>query len=229
MWRAVTGRSVVPLWILGSGGHAKVVIETVRKEGCHEISGILDGKLGRRDQLLRGIPILGEVHRDDIARHQVRQAVIAIGDNRARERIARDLNELVAWRSVSDPSALLNAENEPGDGTVVLAGVLVQPDSRIARHVILNTACTVDHDCAIGDFVHIGPGCQIGGGVEIGEGTQLGFGASVAPGCRIGKWSIIGAGSVVVDDIPDNSVAIGVPARLVKPLVPEVKKDKSRR
>ncbi|MGZ9197173.1 MAG: DapH/DapD/GlmU-related protein, partial [Candidatus Deferrimicrobiaceae bacterium] len=75
---------------------------------------------------------------------------------------------------------------------------------------------SVDHDCAIGDFVHICPGAHLGGAVVVEEGTFLGVGSSVVPGIRIGRWSVIGAGAVVTKDIPDNCTAVGVPARVIK-------------
>jgi sugar O-acyltransferase (sialic acid O-acetyltransferase NeuD family) len=219
----------VPLWILGGGGHAKTVIEVVRRGGCHEISGILDGNPLLRDQAVLGIPVLDELTKEAVARHQIRHAVIAIGDNRTRERIALNLSELVLWPCVIDPQAVMISDFKPGEGTIVVATSVVQPDARIGCHVILCTGCTVAHDCVVGDFAHIGPGCDLEGEVEIGEGALLGIGSTVNRGRRIGKWSIIGACAVVVDDIPDNSVAIGVPARVVRPVVPEVKMGKSRR
>jgi len=71
----------------------------------------------------------------------------------------------------------------------------------------------VDHDCEIEDFVHIAPGVHLAGGVLVGEGSLLGIGSSVIPYKRIGRWTIVGAGGVVVNDIPDCVTVVGVPAR----------------
>ena len=79
----------------------------------------------------------------------------------------------------------------------------------------MNTT-TVDHDCVIGDFVHIAPGVNLAGNVSVGDGSMVGVGTSVIPGIRIGKNCIVGAGSVVIEDVPDNSVVVGSPARIVK-------------
>jgi sugar O-acyltransferase (sialic acid O-acetyltransferase NeuD family) len=225
----MSGRSTLPIWIFGGGGHAKSVIEAVRKTGAFEIPGILDSNPNLRDHTVRGVAVVDDLTRDTVTRHQVRHAVIAIGDNRTRERIAGDLHEFVTWPAVIDPRAIMISEFMPGEGTVVVAGSIVQPDARIGRHAILGTACTIAHDCTIGDYAHIGPGCDLGGEVEIGEGTLVGIGATVMRGRRVGKWSIIGAGAVVVEDIPDNSVAIGVPAKVVRAVVPEKKRDKKQR
>jgi acetyltransferase-like isoleucine patch superfamily enzyme len=88
----------------------------------------------------------------------------------------------------------------------------------VGRHVILNTASTVDHDCRIGDFVHIAPGAILCGQASVGEGTLVGAGATILPGVTVGKWCVIGAGAVVHRPIPDFSLAVGVPVRVVSSL-----------
>ena len=103
-----------------------------------------------------------------------------------------------------------------GPGTVVFAGSVVQPDATIGAHSILNTAASVDHDCIVGDFVHIGPGVTLCGGVTLDEGVLLGVGAKVAPNVEIGPWSTAGAGAVCVVDVPGSTTVVGVPARPVE-------------
>ncbi|MCS7300843.1 MAG: acetyltransferase, partial [Fimbriimonadales bacterium] len=99
---------------------------------------------------------------------------------------------------------------------LVCAGVVVQPDARIGRHCIVNTAASVDHDCTIADFVHVAPGARLAGGVKVGEGVLLGVGCCVLPGIQIGAWSVVGAGAVVTEDVPDGVVVVGVPARAIR-------------
>jgi acetyltransferase-like isoleucine patch superfamily enzyme len=72
----------------------------------------------------------------------------------------------------------------------------------------------VDHDCVIGDAVHLAPGVRLAGDVQIGDSSLIGIGTVVIPGSRIGKGCTIGAGSVVIGDIPDYSVAYGAPAKV---------------
>jgi acetyltransferase EpsM len=97
-----------------------------------------------------------------------------------------------------------------------MAGVIIQPGSTIGRHCIINTGACIDHDCFIEDFVHIAPKAALAGGVMIGEGTLIGIGSSIVPNVTIGKWSTIGAGAAVICDIPDNCIAVGVPAYVKK-------------
>jgi acetyltransferase EpsM len=97
-----------------------------------------------------------------------------------------------------------------------MANVSVNVHTTIGRHVILNTNCCVDHDCVLEDFVHISPHASLAGNVQVGEGTQIGIGASIKQNIRIGKWVMIGAGAVIIRDVPDYSVVVGNPGRIIK-------------
>lgn len=201
------------LWVIGSGGHAKVVIDAARASGRFEIAGVLDDDEHRRGTTVLGAPVLGTADADAIAALGVEHAVIAIGTNALRARIAARLNGLVSWASVVHPTAYIALDATIGSGSVIMAGAIVQPACGIGAHVILNTAASIDHDGTLGDYCHVGPGSRLAGNVRIGEGALLGVGTSVIPGCAIGAWSTIGAGAVVVRDLPARVIASGVPAR----------------
>jgi UDP-perosamine 4-acetyltransferase len=204
------------IWIIGAGGHAKVVIETLRATGTIGVLGALDDDPTRQGTEVRGVPVRGEVSLGSIDRFGIEHAIMAVGSNRARAEMVRRLAGRVSWTTAIHPTAHLAPGVHIGKGSVVFAGAIVQPDSVIGRHVILNTASSVDHDVMIGDFAHIAPGVRVAGNVRVEEGALLGIGCSVAPGCTVGAWATIGAGSVVVHDIPPGVTAKGTPARLSK-------------
>jgi acetyltransferase EpsM len=79
--------------------------------------------------------------------------------------------------------------------------------------VIINSSAVVEHECRIGDFAHVSSASALAGNVTVGEGAFLGVGARVLPGRRVGAWATVGAGAVVVDDVPDGLTVVGVPAR----------------
>lgn len=194
--------------VVGAGGHGKVVIATLQAAG-ETVAGCVDDDPETFGHLVLGVPVVGPV--ETVARHGG-GVVLAIGSNAARARLAAAFPES-DWRTVVHPAAQVHASASLGRGTVVFAGAVVQPDVEIGVHAILNTASTVDHDGRIGDYVHLAPGVHLSGGVTIEEGSFVGVGACAIPGTRIGAWGTVGAGAVVVGDLPPNTTSVGVPAR----------------
>ncbi len=147
------------------------------------------------------------------------RVVIAIGDNQARqtasERLQNNRKNLI-FPIVQHPSALIPDRTRIGIGGMFCAGSIVIVGSIIGQFCIVNTSATVDHDCLLGDFVHIAPGVNLCGSVSVGDRTLVGVGTSVRPGITIGSDTIVGAGSVVVNDIPSGVMAHGNPCRVVK-------------
>jgi len=203
------------LFILGAGGHAKVVLATVMEAGL-EVAGILDDDPSKWGTDLLGIPVLGPL--SWLKRESEPWAILAIGDNATRKRLDQELQG-VRWAKVVHPKAYVHPTAVIGEGTVVLVGAIVQPMARIGRHVIINTGAIVEHDCQVGDFAHLAPGVRLAGGVKVGEACLLGVGTSVVPQVCIGDGSVVGAGSVVVRDIPPGVVAYGIPAQVRRRLL----------
>lgn len=194
------------LAILGAGGHSKVVIATAEAAG-YEIAAVLDDQ----DDLW-GTTLLGHTVKGPLdALGDVDGAIVAVGSNLSREDVTSRID--APWIKLAHPSADVHPSACLGGGTVVFARTVVQPDTQIGDHSIVNTGATIDHDCCLSDFVHVAPGVHLAGEVRIGRGSLVGIGASVIPGISIGEWSQIGAGSVVVDHVPDQVTWGGVPAR----------------
>ena len=74
----------------------------------------------------------------------------------------------------------------------------------------------VDHDCTIKSFANISPGCHISGRTVIGKYSFLGTGAVTIPDIKIGDNCIVGAGTVVINDVPDSTTVVGVPGRVIR-------------
>ena len=206
------------IFIFGAGGHAKVVIDIVRKQKIYEIEGLVDDNPALGPAEILNCPVLGG--REVLSRLYsagIKTAIIAIGDNRVRKEIAEMLsNEKFQFATAIHPSASIGEEVRIGRGTVVMANSVINPGSVIGENAIINTSSSVDHDCRIGNFTHICPGAIIAGGVVVGELTLVGMGSSLLPAVTIGSQTIVGAGSVVTADLSDNVTAIGVPARVME-------------
>jgi sugar O-acyltransferase (sialic acid O-acetyltransferase NeuD family) len=201
-----TGRDGIA--VLGGGGHAKVVIAALVAAG-ERIGGVFDD-----DSRLRGISVLGYEVEGPLARGAelgLRRAVLAIGDNGTRRRLAAALDH--EWVTVVHPRAWVDPSAGLSEGAMIMAGAILQPDAEIGRHAIVNTGASIDHDCRIGDFVHIAPGARLAGGVVVGERSLLGIGCAVIPGIEIGAGAVVAAGAVVVESVAAGAKVGGVPAR----------------
>lgn len=205
--------------IIGAGGHAKVVIDLFRAEGRYELAGLVDA--GDRGALVNGAPIIGGD--DDLPRLRaegITHAHVAIGNNRVRLKLARALEEMgYTLANAVSPAATLSPSVILGRGVAIMAGAVVNAESRLDDACILNTRASLDHDGHIGEGAHVAPGCALAGNVAIGRLAFLGVGTSVIPGIVIGEETVIGAGASVVRSIPPRAKAYGVPARLVAPPV----------
>lgn len=196
------------LVVIGAGGHAKVVVATARAAGF-DVVAVLDDDGSRRGRAILGARVEGTTA--ELGRWPDALALLAIGSNRVRKELAARLP--ARWATLVHPSAVVHESVRIGEGTVVFAGAVIQPDTVLGAHVIVNTAASIDHDCQVGDFAHVAPGSHLAGGVSLGEGAFLGIGAKVIPGRRVGSWATVGAGGVVIRDIGEGCVAVGVPAR----------------
>ena len=195
--------------VIGAGGHAKVIVRMLQDLG-YKIKTIFDDNSRLWGTSLLGVPIAGPI--ESINKESVRPTLIAIGDNNIRRKIADCYN--LPWLTAVHPQAFVDPSVLIGRGTVVLPRAVIQVDSTLGDHVIVNTGATIDHDCVIGSFAHLAPGVHLAGNVTIGNGVLLGIGAVATPGIIIGQSTTVGAGAAVISDLPNQVVAMGVPAKV---------------
>jgi sugar O-acyltransferase (sialic acid O-acetyltransferase NeuD family) len=209
---------VLEIVVLGGGGHAKVLISLLRKLDWRVV-----GYTDEQDRgLLLGAPYLGDdsVLPDVLKAHSSCSAMIGLGKTdasprrRELQREARslgfDMPEIVSLRAV------VNEDVELGAGTAVFDGVVVNSGTVVGSACILNTNSTIEHDCRLGDNVHIAPGATVSGAVLVGDDCMIGAGATIIQAVTICAGSLVGAGSVVAADIENPGVYVGNPARRVR-------------
>lgn len=205
--------------ILGGGGHGRVVLDILLQSRTCVIAGFLDNNPEFRGRRIDGVPVLGGI--DDLAglrpTHGIDGVVIAVGDNGARRGLARQIEWLgVPLVNAIHPSATIAHNATIGRNVVVAAGVVVCANCQIGDSVILNTGCIIDHQTMVGEGAHVCPGVRIAGRVKVEPGVFIGIGATVVPKVTLGCESIIGAGSVVLEDVEPMATVVGVPARTIK-------------
>ena len=204
--------------VIGGGGHAKVLISVLKKT-LYEIAGYTD----KQDRgAILGVSYLGNdgILPELIRKHPQCKAVIGIGKidgSGLRISLQKEFERLgFDFPSIVSPRAVVNEEVTLGGGTAVFDGVVITSGTETGRACILNTNCTIEHDCRIGDDVHVAPGATLSGGVLIGSNCLIGTGANVIQSVSICGNSLIGAGATVVKDITVPGTYVGNPAKRIR-------------
>jgi sugar O-acyltransferase (sialic acid O-acetyltransferase NeuD family) len=201
------------LYLYGASGHAKVVIDIARRTANYTVAGLFDDDPAKQGGTLLGLPILGGWSALAQLRADEAELFVAIGNNRERRRIGRDLLARgFTLATLLHPSAIVGMDVSIGAGTVLMPGAIVNPSTVIGPLCILNTAASVDHDGILGEAVHVCPGTRLGGHVTVGDESWIGIGSCVIEGRTIGRRCLVGAGAAVIRDVPDDSKIVGVPA-----------------
>lgn len=204
--------------MVGGGGHGKVLMSVLRKTG-YRVLGYVDRV---EAAAVLGIPCIGNDDALEDVRRSCPQCKAAIGvgkvdaESDLRMRLLAMLAHLgFALPAIVSPDATVAEEVSLGAGTVVFDGAVANAGSRVGRAGILNSNSTVEHDCEIGDNVHIAPGATVCGGVVLGDNCMVGAGAVVAHAVSVTAGCLIGAGAVVVRSLAEPGVYVGNPARKI--------------
>ena len=209
------------LIIVGASGFGREVawlIERInRSKPTWEMLGFLDDNMDLQNVNVNGYPVLGML-KDAIYYPEV-FFVCAIGSAKIRRMVISkllEINSKIKFGTLIDPSVDVSEYNQIGEGTIICAHTILTVNIKVGKHVIINLDCTIGHDAILEDFVTVYPSVNISGITCIGEGSELGTGAQIIQQKNVGRNSIIGAGAVVVKDIPENCVAVGAPAKPIK-------------
>jgi sugar O-acyltransferase (sialic acid O-acetyltransferase NeuD family) len=212
---------VIPVVGIGAGGHAKVVIEILRLRGEYEVVELLDIKRELWGSTVADVAVTG----DDsllpaLTARGIRHVFIGVGtvgDTAPRKRLySLACSQGCTVIDAIHPAALVSSTARYGRGVTIMGGAVVNSCACLGNNVIVNTGAIIEHDCWIGDHVHVATGARMSSTVHVGEGSHIGVGATIRQCIRIGSNSIVGAGAVVVSDVPDGVVVVGVPARILR-------------
>ncbi len=208
--------------IFGAGGFGREVhmlinqINKLTEEW--EFIGYFDDNKSYNGRIINGFKVLGGADVLNSYKEEI-YIVFAIGDPRVKKSVVEKVvNKFVKYPTLVHPSVLLGDSQfiEIGEGTIICANVVVTVNVKIGKHVILNLACTVGHDTIIGDYCSFMPSINISGEVRIENCVYIGTGAKIINRLKIGDNAIVGAGAVVVKDLPSFCTAVGVPAKPIE-------------
>jgi sugar O-acyltransferase (sialic acid O-acetyltransferase NeuD family) len=205
-----------PLVMIGAGfGALPRIIAEAAAAGGAPLAGYLD--FGSEPQpAATPLERLGDLGRlDDAAFLAAFDLAVSVQGPERRGLCERLAERGAGLPVIRHPAATVSTAATIGVGTVLSAGVIVQSDARVGRFCVLNTACTIDHDNVVGDYVSVGPGAHTAGRVTILRGAFVGLGALIINGVTVGERATVGAGAVVVRDVPAGATVVGNPARVL--------------
>ena len=203
------------LLIIGSGGHAKAVIDALSSSGKIPL-GVIDLNFKNKEEKILGVDVIGDISLLESYNNNETQVAIAIGDNDKRKEVFFLLKNMdFKVLTVIHHTAYISKSALIGEGVFVSAGAIINSESNIGDNTIINSGVIVEHETRIGDHCHLAPGVKIGGRSSVENNSFVGIGSSIANNIKIGRRVIIGAGSVIIQDVETNSTVVGV-GRVVK-------------
>lgn len=209
------------LIIFGASGFGREVAWLVERINdiapTWNLLGFMDDADDIQGTSVNGYKVLGKTA--DVSKYSDAYFVCAVGTSRTREKIINNLKSInpnIKFGTVIDPSVEKSDLVSIGEGSIMCAHSIITVNISIGKHVIINLDCTVGHDAVLGDFVTLYPSVNVSGITRIGHAVELGTGMQIIQGKTIGDYSIIGAGAVVVKDIPEKCTAVGSPAKPIK-------------
>lgn len=210
------------LIIIGAGGFAREVAWLVERINDQKKTWDLLGYLDDKQELWGKSPDDGEIKvlgpvNSCVAYEDV-WFVCAVGASKTRRKIIEQMKSLGIKRfaQLIDTAAIHSGRVMVGEGSIICAHTIITVDVTIGEHVILNLDCTIGHDAVLHDFVTLYPSVNVSGHTDLGECVEMGTGSQIIQGISIGEEAIIGAGAVVVKDIPARCTAVGAPAKPIK-------------
>lgn len=199
------------LVIIGASGHGKVIADIAQETKAYKEIMFLDDDTSKTTCL--DFPIVG-TSKDISLYINDSDFFVGIGNTDIREKMMINLKSIGATiPTLIHPKAIVSPFSTVGEGTVIMAGAIINTDAKVGSGCIINTSATVDHDNIIEDYVHISAGSHLGGTVHVKRKTWIGIGVTVNNNLSITEQCLIGSGAVVTKNITEKGTYVGVPAR----------------
>lgn len=204
------------LVIIGAGGHARVVADTVIAMGI-SLKGIIDIEYHGQKEEIMGCPVLGGLEFIEQLEPAEAALAIAVGDNTQRSHYYTLFKQKgFSFPPLIHPTAVVSKFSYISDGTFINAGAIINSGAKIGQNCIINSGSIIEHEVSLGMHCHICPGVKIGGRVVVGDNSFIGIGTSIIDYIKVGSNVIVGAGSVIIKNIEPSCSYAGVPGKKIK-------------
>ena len=213
--------------LIGGGNQVQYTIDIIEKENKYEIAGIIDSKKDI-NSILYGYKVLGrqENLKTILKANDIYGGIISIGDNWSRKLVSELVEKTCPnfkWINAIHPSVIIGNNVKIGHGIIAMAGTIINPGAKLGNFTNYYTNSNVEHDCFIGDFASISAGAVLGGHVKIGKLSAITLNATIFDRLEIGENTVVGSASLVTKSLPDNVIAYGNPAKIIRKLTPNNK------
>lgn len=206
--------------VIGAKGFAKEVLQTLHdNDELNNLTFYDDVNEGLGTHFYNVFPILkNKKEAENYFTEIDNRFTIGIGSPILRKKLFLDFNSIGGkfTTTISNSAIIGSYGNVIEEGCNIMARVVITNDVIIGKGCIINQISSIGHDTIIGSFSEICPNVSISGNCKLGESVFVGTGAIILPGVTVGNGVVIGAGAVVAKDLPDNCVAVGIPAKIIK-------------
>lgn len=208
------------IFIIGGGNQCHYTIDIIEREGKYNIIGIIDS-IHPIGSYRFGYEVLGrQTEIQELAeKHRTFGGIIAIGDNWGRSNVYNEIINLMPtfeFYNAIHPSVIIGNNVSIGKGVVAMAGCIFNPKSTIGDFTFFATGAQIEHDCFIDNFASVSAGSVLGGHVKISKYSAVTLGVTVLDRIVIGENSVIGSGSLVLKNIPNDVLAYGNPCEIIR-------------
>lgn len=188
-----------------------------RAQSNFQVAGFIDNDPGKKGTTFLGYPVFGGFESlEQLIATDVQFVNLITGSTRTRYETSREMARRgCRFANFIHPAIDLTMVRI-GVGNYIQEGVILQADVAVGDNSSIHIGTLVGHETVIGNSVFVAHGCSLSGSVHVGDGTFMGTHATVVPRVTIGKWATIGAGTVVIKDVPDYATVVGNPGRVIK-------------
>ena len=206
------------LLIVGAGSVGKFVAYNMGQfNGSYEVLGFLDDDVTKHDSVIAGYRVLGAVERLNEFSGQGVALVWGIAFPKVKKRLSEQYQNLsFEFPDFIAKHAWISEGVTFGKGCIIYPGTTINYETVIQDFVVINMNCSLGHNCTVQSFTSLAPGVNLGGNTHIGNCVEMGIGASTVQGIIIGDNAVVGGQAMIVSNVSESDVLVGVPAKSIK-------------